>query len=151
MKQTKDILLKSRLGSKDVFGFEGQSQLYSQYRPTYPQQLIERAANATENKNVLLDVGCGTGQLSQPFSKLFAKVFGIDVSETQLEKAREKSEEFKNISYSFQNSHEIEEFWKTEINQEPIDLVTFGQVLHWLDHNLIFSHYKQFMSKDGAF
>ena len=33
---------------------------------------------------------------------------------------------------------------------KKIDLVTFGQVFHWLDHNVIFKHYKQFISAGGA-
>ena len=30
--KSKDALIKSRLGTQDVFGFEGQSKLYSDYR-----------------------------------------------------------------------------------------------------------------------
>lgn len=154
MKQKKDVLLKSRLGSKDVFGYEDQSDLYSLYRPTYPQTLISKAAQSTGEHSICLDVGCGTGQLSMPLSKLYKKVFGIDVSETQLKKAKEvleSDQSISNISYHFQNSHNIVELWKQEMQESKIDLVTFGQVLHWLDHDVIFSNYKEFMSEDSSF
>ena len=36
------------------------------------------------------------------------------------------------------------------MKEEKIDLVTFGQVLHWLDYDTIFKQYKNVMSEDGA-
>jgi len=45
--------------------------------------------NIKVNKNIALDFGCGVGRLTIPISKLgFGKVFGVDISEGMLLKAR---------------------------------------------------------------
>ena len=67
------------------------------YRPTYPQYFIDKVAEKLSKKNVMLDVGCGTGQLCKPFSPLFNRIYGVDVSESQLETAREKNKDLENI------------------------------------------------------
>ena len=88
-----------------------------------------------------------------PLAKVFSKVFGIDVSESQLESARNKisgQEEYNNIEYFYANSHDLDEFWSNTMNKSYIDLVTFGQCLHWLDHDLLFKSYQKYMAEGGA-
>ena len=52
----------------DLFGHEGQSHLYSLYRPTYPPSLITRVLERLQTwgvkKEKLVDVACGTGQVT---------------------------------------------------------------------------------------
>ena len=131
-----------------------QSNLYSDYRPVYPDKFMKLSSNATLNHNVALDIGCGTGQISLPLSMKYNQVFGIDVSQSQLEIARNKilgKDEYSNIKYSYANSHDLEEFWTQKMNKQKIDLVTFGQSLHWLDHDFLFKSYqKSFMAEGGA-
>ena len=67
-----------------------QSNLYSDFRPMYPYKFIDLGSSATTQRNIALDIGCGTGQLCLSLSKSYDKVFGIDVSESQLEIARNK-------------------------------------------------------------
>jgi 2-polyprenyl-3-methyl-5-hydroxy-6-metoxy-1,4-benzoquinol methylase len=52
---------------------------------------IEKELNFDKSLKIL-DVGCGTGRHSIELSKRGYSVTGIDLSETQLEKAREKAE-----------------------------------------------------------
>ena len=88
-----------------------------------------------------------------PLAKVFSRVFGIDVSESQLESARNKisgQEEYNNIEYFYANSHDLDEFWSNTMNKSYIDLVTFGQCLHWLDHDLLFKSYQKYMAEGGA-
>ncbi|CAI2374937.1 unnamed protein product [Moneuplotes crassus] len=151
MNRAKDVLTKSRFKGQDVFGFKGQSELYACYRPRYPQSLIDLAVEKAPEKGTVLDVGCGTGILSIPLSKKFERVYGIDISQSQIDKAIEKSEEFKNISYHYQNSHDIGSFVEETMEGKSIDMVTIAQTLHWLDHDLIFKLYKKYLSEGGAF
>lgn len=99
----------------------------------------------------MLDIGCGTGQLIKPYAPLYARIFGIDVSESQLEQARKINEELTNVSFHYQNSHDMADFFANQMGSEKADFVTFGQSLHWLDHDQIFEGYKEIMNKDGAF
>ena len=47
----------------------------------------------------MLDVGCGTGQLCKPFASIFNRIYGIDVSESQLNIAKEKNKDFENVQF----------------------------------------------------
>ncbi len=54
---------------------------------------------APKKRDVILDLGCGTGRLTIPLSKNCKKIIGIDFSERMLEVARKKSVGYKNIEY----------------------------------------------------
>ena len=67
------------------------------YRQNHPLIYVEKAANSVKTKNIMLDVGCGTGQLWKPFSPIFQKIYGIDVSDSQLATARDAIQDLTNI------------------------------------------------------
>lgn len=50
---------------------------------------------------LVVDLGCGTGQLSRVLAPHFQQVVGIDVSESQLEQARAVPG-FPNITYRYE-------------------------------------------------
>ena len=119
----------------------------------YPYKFIDLGSSATTQRNIALDIGCGTGQLCLSLSKSYDKVFGIDVSESQLEIARNKiwdQDEYNNIQYSYANSHDLDEFWELEMDKQKIDLVTFGQSLQWVDYDLLFKNYQKYMAEGVA-
>ena len=150
MISTKDGQLKSRLDGADVFAFTGQSKLYAKYRPRYPQCIIDLATSKVNLKKIALDVGCGPGILTIPLAKIFEKVVGIDVSQDQIDNAVEKSKGIENISYFYQDSHDMEDFVHEKLNDEKIDFVSIAQTLHWLNYDIIFESYKKYLSEKGV-
>jgi len=60
---------------------------YAQYRPEYPPELARYLAELAPDNQKALDVGCGTGQLTQLLSTYFSAVTGVDPSEDQLRNA----------------------------------------------------------------
>jgi len=85
--------------------------LFENYAKTYEKEcfvqgtvgecdFIEQELNYDKNIRVL-DVGCGTGRHSIELSKRGYKITGIDLSESQLARARKKANQF-NLSIDFQ-------------------------------------------------
>ena len=81
--------------------------------------------NLIEAKNVhdVIDLGCGTGTLTNELSDMSYKVLGLDASEEMLSKARKNFPDLK--------------FMKADaINfslDEQVDVVFSNAVLHWID------------------
>jgi len=75
-----------------------------------------------EEGKLILDLGCGTGELTNEIYKSGAKVIGIDASEKMINAAKEK--------YS-----EIDFYVKEAANfqfKEPFDAIFSNAVLHWV-------------------
>jgi 2-polyprenyl-3-methyl-5-hydroxy-6-metoxy-1,4-benzoquinol methylase len=86
-------------------------ELFANYAKTYDKEsftqgtigecdFIERELNYNKSLNIL-DVGCGTGRHSIELSKRGYSVTGIDLSESQLTQAKEKSAK-ENLQIKFQ-------------------------------------------------
>jgi SAM-dependent methyltransferase len=60
--------------------------VYDDVKNRYEMDELSRILNL--NKSTILDVGCGTGQHAKEFSKLGAKVYGIDKSASMVKKSK---------------------------------------------------------------
>jgi 2-polyprenyl-3-methyl-5-hydroxy-6-metoxy-1,4-benzoquinol methylase len=78
-------------------------ELFDNYARTYDKEsftqgtlgevdFIEKELNFDRSK-IILDIGCGTGRHSIELTKREYKITGIDLSESQLQRAREKAKE----------------------------------------------------------
>ncbi|MFM1653104.1 class I SAM-dependent methyltransferase [Brevibacillus sp. B_LB10_24] len=72
----------------------------------------------------ILDLGCGTGDLTKELADLGADPFGIDLSYAMIEKAKEKYPE---LAFSVENA-------ETFRTAEPFDAVFSNAALHWMKH-----------------
>ncbi|XP_075463371.1 uncharacterized protein LOC142498794 isoform X4 [Ascaphus truei] len=71
-----------------------------------------------------VDVGCGTGRYTRPVAPHFEKVIGLDISESQLNKARRSTSE-KNVLYHTSPAEEM------PLKDASVDLVFAGLAAHW--------------------
>lgn len=78
-------------------------ELFENYARTYDQEsftqgtvgevdFIEKELNFDKSK-IIIDIGCGTGRHDLELAKRGYKVTGVDLSESQLQRAREKAKE----------------------------------------------------------
>ena len=109
------------------FSNEKLSNLYDEFRPSYPACLVDKIILACQDKwsshdvtnddvtndgddrkNILkdlcaIDVACGTGIFSRLLSPYFGKVIGLDLSPTQIEVAKKVNKDnpglYDNITY----------------------------------------------------
>lgn len=76
--------------------FEGKvhAKAYFDHRPSPPDNLIQDVLDfvGPERRDLLLDVGCGSGQATIHFAEKFKKTVGVDISEAQLDFAKTRPE-----------------------------------------------------------
>ncbi|MBB6519939.1 methyltransferase domain-containing protein [Pseudoteredinibacter isoporae] len=99
------------------------SEDYRNYRPSYPDQLGETLANLCQQRDVVIDVGCGSGQLSEVLAKYFKQVIALDNSAEQISSAFSRN----NIQYQLGSAERL------SVGDRCADLIVAAQAAHWFD------------------
>ncbi|XP_040297432.1 putative methyltransferase DDB_G0268948 [Bufo bufo] len=73
---------------------------------------------------MLVDVGCGTGRYILPLAPHFEKVLGIDISESQINLAKQ-STSANNVSYMVASAENL------PVKNDSVDLVHAGLAAHF--------------------
>ncbi len=120
--------------------FSRQSSLYAQYRPDYPPELFGYILSVVKNKNNAWDCGTGNGQSAIQLSKHFKNVIATDISEKQLQNAKQAP----NIFYSVQAAEQ------TDIENDRIDLITVAQAIHWFDFEKFYAEVKRVAARQAV-
>jgi len=123
--------------TKNLFADIGQN--YATYRPSYPDELGEALTKLCKNKQLALDVGCGTGQLTAILSQYFDQVIGTDINSDQLKHAH-KAE---NITYLHEGAEE------TSLENGSVDLIVVAQAAHWFDLKAFYKEVERISTDDG--
>lgn len=121
--------------------FEGTAKYYAKYRLSYPDKLIQDIVSVfnLDGRGKLLDLGCGTGELTIPLSKHFDSVIAWDPDKEMLLEGIKKAKKAhaNNIKWHRASSKNLEEL-KTSLR-----LVSMGGSFHWMQQdvvlNLLFS------------
>lgn len=127
--------------------FIKQAKVYAKTRPTYPQELFQFIVSKTASKDLVWDVGTGSGQAIPPLADVFKNVIGTDTSSKQLEFAPK----FSNVKYHQTSPNMSNE----EIHQligpnSTVDLVTIAQAMHWLDLPKFYDQVKSILKKPNG-
>lgn len=102
-------------------GFGKDADRYDRARPTYPDALIRRIAEASPGPDVL-DVGCGTGIASRLFRVLGCRVLGVDVDPRMAALAEKHGLDV-----------EVSAIETWDPAGRTFDAVVAGQTWHWVD------------------
>jgi len=121
--------------------FSQQASVYAQFRPHYPDEMIEYVVSFSRNKQAALDIATGNGQVAQKLSKFFKTVYATDVSEKQLENAVPE----KNIIYKKEPAE------KTDFASHQFDLITVAQAIHWFEFDAFYKEIYRILKPDGIF
>lgn len=103
--------------------FDAGGQDYARFRPTYPPELAGTLAALAPARDLAVDIGCGTGQLTVQLAGVFDAVLGADPSGDQLANA---------------DPHDRVRYVQASAEDLPVDdgsasLVTAAQAAHWFD------------------
>lgn len=129
---------------------------YSSSRPSYPDEfyrVIDEYHVGARNR--LIDVGCGPGvatfQLADKL-KPFNQIFGTDISNTMVERARgrkrENFEKYEGVNFEVSPADDFS-FLKGPDNK--CDMVTAVQCVHWLDFDSFQKSVAAVLREGGTF
>lgn len=127
--------------------FASAAGYYAKYRPGYPQRLFLDLVRAfrLNGKGVLLDLGCGTGEIAIPLAKYFEKVLAIDPDPDMLATGQNKAERLKiaNITWQKGSSKELSSL------KGPFKLVAMGWSFHWMDQKKVLRELYRLIKEGG--
>jgi len=117
--------------------FAHQAKQYLLSRPTYPSLFLDRirarAPATTQRSSTCLDVGCGSGQLTETLIQVFDRVVGVDRSKPQLEQALVSKLKLPSADQNRIEYLSVDDATKLiQFPSESFDCVTVAQTLHWL-------------------
>ena len=113
--------------------FDGIADRYEASRPGYPAHVIEFVA-ATAGLNAgaaVLEIGCGTGQLTERLSGLRIRLTAIDIGPALVAAARRRAGDAA--------SFEVTSFEELTAADASFDLVNSSAAFHWIDPEVGFS------------
>ncbi|XP_071977498.1 putative methyltransferase DDB_G0268948 [Engystomops pustulosus] len=96
-----------------------------------------------QSLDMALDVGCGTGRYTLPLSPHFKKVLGIDISESQINVAKQYNTA-NNVSYMVAPAE------KLPMKNDSVDLVNAGLAAHWFAINKFGSEAVRVLKTNGC-
>ncbi len=137
-----------RRGRWDAGLFAGTAWHYARYRPGYPpaflDDLIQRLG--LDGTGRLLDLGCGTGQLTLPLAAHVAEAVGLDPEPDMLTEATQQAREqaVMNVSWIQGNSADL----PGELGH--FRLVTMGRSFHWMDREQVLTALDEVVEEDGS-
>ncbi|MET8684534.1 class I SAM-dependent methyltransferase [Streptomyces sp. NPDC004732] len=123
-------------------GFSGEvAEYYAKYRRGYPPAVIEalQAAFALDADDVVLDLGCGTGQLALPLSARVRSVVGMDPEPDMLRLAGETAagQGVRNVTWVLGSDSDVPAVGAL-VGQKSLAMTVIGQALHWMRHEELF-------------
>src|ERR1700753_581321 len=123
-------------------GFGGEvADLYHRYRHGYPCAAIDMLAETfgLNAQDMVVDVGCGTGQLTLPIARRVRAVIGMDPEPDMLRRARRaaRDAQVSNVSWMLGADTDVPAL-RSLLGERSIAAVTIGQALHWMTYEELF-------------
>ena len=114
---------------------------YHRYRHGYPSSVIEALAAAFKltGQDVVVDLGCGTGQLTLPMARHVRAVIGADVEPDMLEHAQQAALDagVRNVMWMLGGDLDIPALRRL-LGDRSVAAVTIAHALQWMNHQDLF-------------
>ncbi len=139
------------LGRMTAPAFGGEvSEYYQRFRRGYPPGVGETltAAFTLTGEDVVLDLGCGTGQLTRVLASRVGAVLGMDPEPAMLGQARKASTP-PNVSWLLGADSDVGALTPA-LGAGRLGAVTVAQALHWMDHARLFEAVRPLVRPGGG-
>ncbi|MGW3964496.1 class I SAM-dependent methyltransferase [Amycolatopsis sp. NPDC005003] len=126
------------------------SEYYQRFRRGYPPEVAEELAAAftLTREDVVLDLGCGTGQLTRALAPRVGAVLGMDPEPAMLAEARRATAE-PNVGWLLGADSDVGVL-TAALGPGRLAAVTVAQALHWMDHELLFAAIRPLLRPGGG-
>src|SRR5438034_6268392 len=113
--------------------FDGAAELYDASRRGYPKEIVELmvATVGLQAGSAILEVGCGTGQLTEQLGRYGFAITAVDIGTSMIAAARRR---LAGTSVRF----EAVAFEDFEAGEASFDLVVSATAFHWADPDVKF-------------
>lgn len=129
--------------------FASTAPYYARYRSGYPPELFTEFVDrfGLDGTQIVLDLGCGTGQLAIPLAPYVAQVIAVDPEPTMLDEGRHLAAQrgLESIDWHHGDSHHLD-----ELRLPTLDLVVLGSSFHWTDRDALLSTLDTLVADHGA-
>lgn len=135
-------------------GFGGEvAELYARFRRGYPPGVVDVVAGhfGLTRGDVVMDLGCGTGQLALPISQRVGAVIGVDPEPDMLAQARRAAEErdARNLLWIVGSDRDMQALGRV-LGEGRLAAVLIGQALHWMQPESLFGVLVDLMRPGGG-
>ena len=137
-----------------ALGFGGEvAEFYHAYRHGYPAGVIDALASAfgLGAQDLVVDLGCGTGQLALPLAGRVRAVIGMDPEPDMLRRARQAARDagVSNVSWLLGADADMPAL-RAALGDRPVAMVSIGQALHWMGHEELFRSARPLVRPGGG-
>jgi SAM-dependent methyltransferase len=126
------------LDFKDNFSL--QSDIYSRYRPSYPDELFTYLASLTPGHKLAWDCGTGNGQAASSLVNYYDEVIATEPSEAQIRNAIPHPR----IQYK------VEVAERSSLRERSADLVTIANAMHWFKLDEFYTEVRRVLKPGGV-
>ncbi|XP_056391911.1 putative methyltransferase DDB_G0268948 [Hyla sarda] len=125
------------------------SSVYHKYMLPASNEIVNMVLSYVKEKTdgrplaMALDVGCGTGRYTLPLAPHFKKVVGIDISESQINVAKQNTS-LDNVSYMVAAAE------KLPMENNSVDLVNAALAAHWFTAETFTSEAARVLKTEGC-
>jgi trans-aconitate methyltransferase len=128
-------------GAMDL-GFGGEvADFYHQYRRGYPPAVFDTLAGvfSLTSDDIVIDLGCGTGQLTSPLAARVRAVAAVDPEPDMLARARRAAagQSLTNVAWLLGADTDMPAL-AALLGGQRAGAVTIGQALHWMHYRELF-------------
>jgi ubiquinone/menaquinone biosynthesis C-methylase UbiE len=124
--------------------FDGIAERYEAYRPGYPAHVVEFiiATTGLAPGAAVLEIGCGTGQLTKRMAGSGFRLTAIDIGASMIDAARRR---LPGAEASFQ----VTAFEDLDAADASFDLVISSAAFHWIDPEIAFTKSARLLRPGG--
>jgi SAM-dependent methyltransferase len=135
-------------------GFGGEvAKYYAKYRRGYPSAVVDSIAATfgLTGDDVVIDLGCGTGQLTLPLAERVRSVVGVDPEPDMLVLARLTAEAqgITNISWLLGADQNVPNL-AALLGHGSVGAVTAAVAIHWMNRDTLFAAARPLLRPGGG-
>ncbi|QPP08060.1 class I SAM-dependent methyltransferase [Streptomyces bathyalis] len=135
-------------------GFGGDvARYYAEFRRGYPPQVFEALGRsfALSPEETVLDLGCGTGQLTVPLARRVRAVIGMDPEPDMLREARKTARTggVTNVTWVLGADTDVPALGEL-LGERHLAMTVIGQALHWMRYDDLFAALRPLIRPGGG-